>query len=254
MPKIRGIKPEFWTDEDVVELSIAARLLFIGLWNLACDNGHVPDKPKQIKMRILPADDVNVDKLLNELAENGRLERRDGTVTIANFAKHQRPHRRWWHTCDLPYCTLPDGAQSQPNNRGGKPSNTAPQPLRNGGTPVDNGGATADVDCDGDVDGDIPPAGKPASKRATQLASDWQPSEAHHKLAADRGVDVVEEADKFRDWCKANGATKKDWEAAFRNWLRNARPTGNVRPFPKPDEQGRIALGPLPPRSPWGPA
>lgn len=93
-----------------------------------------------------------------------------------------------------------------------------------------------------------------ARKRATQIPDDWQPSDEHAKLAAERGVDLGEEADKFRDWCRANGATKKDWEATFRNWLRNAKPNGNVRPFQRPDEQGRIALGPLPPRSPWGPA
>src|SRR5690349_8386566 len=41
MPKIRAVKPEFWTDDEIVELSAFARLLYIGLWNLACDNGHV---------------------------------------------------------------------------------------------------------------------------------------------------------------------------------------------------------------------
>ena len=32
MPRIRTIKPEFWTDEKIIELSLPARLLFIGLW------------------------------------------------------------------------------------------------------------------------------------------------------------------------------------------------------------------------------
>lgn len=69
----------------------------------------------------------------------------------------------------------------------------------------------------------------PSSKRATQLADDWQPSDAHKLLAEERGVDAGEEAAKFRDYCTANGKTYKDWEAAFRNWLRNARPTGGPR-------------------------
>jgi hypothetical protein len=68
MPKIRGVKPDYWTDEDIVDLSIPARLLFIGLWNYACDNGHLQDKPKQIKMRIFPGDDVNA----TELCANSR--------------------------------------------------------------------------------------------------------------------------------------------------------------------------------------
>jgi hypothetical protein len=39
MAKIRGIKPEFWTDDSLVELSVAARLFFIGLWTFSDDNG-----------------------------------------------------------------------------------------------------------------------------------------------------------------------------------------------------------------------
>ena len=34
MARIRTVKPEFWTDEKVVECSIPARLLFIGLFLL----------------------------------------------------------------------------------------------------------------------------------------------------------------------------------------------------------------------------
>ena len=67
-------------------------------------------------------------------------------------------------------------------------------------------------------------AGKPA-KRATGMAEDWKPSEAHALLAAELGVNLNLEAHKFHDWCAANGKTYKDWEAAFRNWIRNARPT-----------------------------
>jgi len=33
MARIRTIKPEFWTAEQVMELSRDARLLFIGMWN-----------------------------------------------------------------------------------------------------------------------------------------------------------------------------------------------------------------------------
>ena len=67
MAKIRGFKADLWTDEDFVELSPFARLLWLGMWNYACDNGHLDDKSKQIKMRVLPTDDVNCAELLREL-------------------------------------------------------------------------------------------------------------------------------------------------------------------------------------------
>ena len=45
MPRIRTIKPEFWTDEKVGECSIPARLLFIATWNIADDRGNLERKP-----------------------------------------------------------------------------------------------------------------------------------------------------------------------------------------------------------------
>lgn len=86
------------------------------------------------------------------------------------------------------------------------------------------------------------------------MPDDWEPTDAHATLAHERGVSVADEAEKFRDYCAANGKTYKDWTAAFRNWLRNARPVaGNVRPLrPEQDDQGRLVLPPLPARDPWG--
>jgi hypothetical protein len=41
MARIRTIKPEFWTDEKVVECSFEARLMFIGMFNFADDKGNL---------------------------------------------------------------------------------------------------------------------------------------------------------------------------------------------------------------------
>lgn len=143
MPKIRGVKPELWTDENFVELSAYARLLWIGLWNHACDNGHIQDKSKQIKMRVLPTDDVNCAELLREIEAQGLIERAGGWITIPNLSHHQKPHRRWWTTCDAPGCVLPEGTSHAPNNRG----TTVAPPKR-------NRVATADVEVEGDGEGD----------------------------------------------------------------------------------------------------
>ena len=74
MARIRTIKPEFWSDEKVVECSVNARLLFIGLWNFADDAGRQEDAPKQIKMKIFPGDDITaaeIEGMLRELSGNG---------------------------------------------------------------------------------------------------------------------------------------------------------------------------------------
>lgn len=60
------------------------------------------------------------------------------------------------------------------------------------------------------------------AKRATQIPDDFKPSDDHIKLGNELGVLVANEFTKFNDYCAANGKTYKDWNAAFRNWLRNA--------------------------------
>jgi hypothetical protein len=73
MARIRTIKPEFWIDEKIVDLSAFARLLFIGMWNFADDQGFIDYKPRRIKMQVFPADDVDVQALLDELLAAGRV-------------------------------------------------------------------------------------------------------------------------------------------------------------------------------------
>lgn len=73
MARIRTIKPEFWTSEQVVECSIETRLLFVGVWNFCDDGGVMKNSPRQIKMQVFPADDYSSDdvrRMLDELVSN----------------------------------------------------------------------------------------------------------------------------------------------------------------------------------------
>lgn len=94
MPRIRTIKPEFWVDEKVVELDPWARLLFIGIWNFADDQGYIEHSPKRIKMQIFPGDSVDVPALLADLLGAGLLSvfgSPSGEVLrVANWERHQR--------------------------------------------------------------------------------------------------------------------------------------------------------------------
>lgn len=96
MARSRNIKPGFFTNDELVELPFATRLLFIGLWTIADREGRIVDRPKKIKMEIFPADDVDCDQALSDLAAAGFINRYqvDGikAIEIANFAKHQAPH------------------------------------------------------------------------------------------------------------------------------------------------------------------
>ncbi|MCO8073036.1 hypothetical protein NI470_05955 [Acinetobacter lwoffii] len=98
MARARNIKPSFFINEDLVELSFETRLLFIGLWTLCDREGYLEDKPKKIKMAVFPADDVNVDQMLDELQESGFLIRyvaaNSKCIFLPTFKKHQNPHHK----------------------------------------------------------------------------------------------------------------------------------------------------------------
>lgn len=94
MARIRTIKPEFWVDDQIVELDYATRLLFIGLWNFVDDEGYVEYKPKRIKMQIFPADSLDVSGMLTNLLEMGRLARftsdQGDLLRVVNWDRHQK--------------------------------------------------------------------------------------------------------------------------------------------------------------------
>jgi hypothetical protein len=97
MARIRTIKPDFWTDEKIVEISAFARLLFIGLWNFADDYGRMEFSPRRIKMQIFPADNLDISALfgeiMGELVEVYTVENKE-FLQINGFEKHQKVDRR----------------------------------------------------------------------------------------------------------------------------------------------------------------
>lgn len=117
MARARNIKPGFFRNADLVELSMEARLLFIGLWTLADRMGRLEDRPKQIKMEIFPADNVDCDALLDDIAVTGMLARYqvDGKryLQVVNFTKHQNPHRdEKASTIPEPGCDIPQNDET----------------------------------------------------------------------------------------------------------------------------------------------
>lgn len=98
MARIRTIKPDFWTDEKIVELSPLARLLFIGLWNFADDEGRMPYSPTKIKLQILPADSAQILELLGEIRGKSLIEVYvvDGKeyLQVVSFTEHQKIDKR----------------------------------------------------------------------------------------------------------------------------------------------------------------
>lgn len=118
MARIRNIKPDFWTDEKLVELETWERLLFIGLWNFADDEGYMPYSPKRIKMQVFPGDSLEVSRGVQSLISIGAVELFDSefgpVLHVSKWSKHQKvsnPSKSKYSTVDL---TPLDGKPRKP--------------------------------------------------------------------------------------------------------------------------------------------
>jgi hypothetical protein len=109
MARIRSIKPEFWTSEQVAECSPDARLLFIGLWNFCDDNGIHPASYRRAKMEVFPSDAFTVDdikalvqELYDAIDDGGKPLLREYTVAgrcyweVTGWHQHQRVEKPYF--------------------------------------------------------------------------------------------------------------------------------------------------------------
>lgn len=97
MARIRSVHPSLFTDEAWVSCSPIARILYIGLWTDADDQGLFEWKPLQIKMRILPGDMAEAVALLAELEAVNLIKSYEAGGArygaIRDFRKFQRPQK-----------------------------------------------------------------------------------------------------------------------------------------------------------------
>lgn len=95
MARIRTIKPEFFTSEDIVSLSPLARLLYIALWCEADKEGRLAWKPLTFKLRYLPGDAIDINELCSEIVKQGLVVLYgNGLAVIPQFAVHQHINPR----------------------------------------------------------------------------------------------------------------------------------------------------------------
>lgn len=97
MARIRSLHPGQTTDEDYVELSVFARVCTHHLWCETDDHGVFAWKPRTLKMRIFPADNVQMEEILAELETHRQIKAYDVDGkkygVVRNFAKWQKPKK-----------------------------------------------------------------------------------------------------------------------------------------------------------------
>ena len=97
MARIRSIHPGLFTDDAIMEASLAARWLLMGILTECDDQGAFQWKPATLKARIMPNDSADVPALLDELVALNWLKsyEHEGSKfgVVRNFCKFQRPKK-----------------------------------------------------------------------------------------------------------------------------------------------------------------
>ena len=114
MARIRTIKPEFWRNEALSNISSEACLLAIGLLNHCDDEGYFNANPKLVESDVFPLRNLSstTTVLLRELSDIGYINLFSGSDGktyghIVNFSKHQvinkKNSSKIKELCELPY-------------------------------------------------------------------------------------------------------------------------------------------------------
>lgn len=241
MSRIRSIHPGFFTDDKLVCTSMAARLLLIGLGVEADDKGTFEWKPLTLKMRIFPADNLDIDALLAELVSANAIQPYEigGRVygAIRNFRKFQRPKSpndthpatpeiRIYVGLEEPNSeTEFRGAVPFPPNGEMKADKVDPFPPNGEIAPqMEDGGCRME-----DVELSTTPhielkkqTPVLARARKTRLPEPFVPvlTDKAQAIATRIGPErYSREVQRFADHHRAKGSTMLDWQAAFRTWL-----------------------------------
>jgi hypothetical protein len=86
--RIRTIKPEFFTSEQIIELRPLTRLLFIGMWPFCDDHGVHVASVKTLKVEIFPADDITLADI------EGMVDELIGSRLVVEYSSNGRSY---WH-------------------------------------------------------------------------------------------------------------------------------------------------------------
>lgn len=224
MARIRSVKPEFWTSEQIAECSPNTRLMFIGMWNFCDDYGVHPASCARLKMEVFPADAISsadVRRMIDELLANELLTEYeiDGSLywLVTGFDKHQKPDTK---TGKYP---LPNGEIGGKIRR--KTAEHSPNEQR---TIAERSPPELEVDLEVELEKPFV-ADKPQRKKSSSFPAGFVADETSVALAAKLGLSLPDELEAFEDHHRAKGTTMLDWNRALKTWLRNASKFSSVK-------------------------
>lgn len=213
------MKPDFFVDPELCELSYSHRLVFAGLWCHADKAGRIEYQPKKLKVQIMPYDKVDMIGILADLTlkpfiylyeANGR-----AYIQIVNWLDHQNPHHTEKESI-IPAYNGEITVKERLNNRCLKEEgliNTSHISSHLLNTSKSSSVITRDID----------------NKKF--VAPTWEEVQAYGTESGT--ISIKTECLKFIDYYQSKGwkvgnAPMKDWRASWRNWHRKNKTDGKV--------------------------
>lgn len=188
MARIRTIKPEFFTSHDIVVLTPLARLFYVALWCESDREGRLSWKPKTLKLRYFPADDCDILALANELIEHK-------LIIIYEVDNHQ-------------FAEIPSFKNHQVINNRESESVIKPRVKV----------ACTRVQGEGRKEG----KGREDASREKPIPKDFSISDNIRNWAANNNhANLEKHLEHFINVCLAKGYKYIDWDAAFRNAIKD---------------------------------
>lgn len=233
----RIVREGYLDSEAYASVDDSAKLVWHHMLNLADDFGCLSLAPSFVRRRLFytQPSDATVARVLNQLADSDliRIYGHEGGryALIPRFRqrlqrmtlKHPAPPSELLY--DDPWLKEKFEQIQGHNKKSITPANTVPNTLSNG--PEEKRRKDIEASQGGDASEEKPQPRR--SSRGTRLLPDWRPSVEGVAYCREKRPDleVAEVADRFRDfWIATPGqrGVKLDWEATWRNWIRNERP------------------------------
>jgi hypothetical protein len=239
--RIRSIRPEFWTSEDVAGMDWYTRLVYVGLWSYVDDNGVGRDVEALIVAALFPLDgDIpessrRVTGALRHLSTHGQITRYrvDGKayLHVNQWLTHQRIEKKSLGRYPLP---TSENAEIQ------EPSPTTPGVLPEPSTP---GEGEKGRRGEGEKSKDL--AAEPPSENRPRYSEEFEEFWSYYP----RSVGKIAAG---KSWARAiKQATKTEIIEGARQYGQDPNLPDDEQFIPHPAKwlnDGRWADGPLPPR------
>jgi len=204
MAKIRTVKPELFRHEELYEIEqqyqLPLRIAFVGLFTCCDREGRFRWRPKQLKLDVLPYDDVNMEEVLMAFLKKGFIVQYaiEGEVYgyIPSWNKHQYINNRESASV-LPSPPIADETETtqvslqSPSYEDGSLTRSGESSVRDASQPCldlhERKGKGKEVEREMEVEMEL----EPGREQEPKLKREWEPEPKKNKSRPDITKDIL---------------------------------------------------------------